>query len=59
MNPGIPPASLSWAARMWNWILYGNIYGPTPPTLPPPEEEPSVAVVFPRAANTRGDANVG
>lgn len=47
--------------KVWNWVWYGNVYGPTPPppAPPPPEEEPAVAVVSPPVAKTWGDADVG
>jgi hypothetical protein len=49
VNPALPPASLTWALRVWNWIVYGNQYGPQPaPTPPPPapdEEQPTVTLI--------------
>lgn len=53
LNPGIPPASLSWAARLWNWIYYGDMNGPPPE--PPPEPAPAPDEEQPIVTQVRHD----
>lgn len=59
-NPGIPPASLGWAARIWNatwnWVIYGDPNGPQPP---PPDPPPTAVPAQPVTSSAKPSSTFG